>query len=187
MEPCDLQLIEGVLSEELCSTACTYLRLKADIGEMTLGDSHVPNALFSYGDLLMDVILQRVQPVIEEATGTTLLPTHSYARIYRRGNELSPHKDRPACEFSVTVTLGHAMAEPWPIFVRAHEGPRQYVLKAGNGLIYPGADVDHWREPLTGEWQAQLTLHYVNKNGPHAGWVFDKRPGLGWHSGTRRA
>jgi len=187
MHACRVQLVEGLLSEELCATACTYLRLKAEIGEMTLGDSHVPGAYYSYGDLLMDVILQRMQPRVEAATGTTLLPTHSYARIYRRGNELSPHKDRPACEFSVTVTLGHAMDAPWPIFVDGQEGSRRFELNAGDGLIYPGADVDHWREPLTGEWQAQLTLHYVNKNGSCADWVFDKRPGLGWHKGTRRA
>jgi len=186
MEACDVQLIEHALSEELCSIACAYLRLKADIGEMTLGDSHVPNAFCSYGDLLMEVILQRVQPRLEEATRTTLLPTHSYARIYQRGDQLSLHRDRPACEFSVTVTLGHAMEEPWPIFVGTDERPRQFMLKAGDGLIYPGAAVDHWREPLIGEWQAQLTLHYVNKNGLCADWVFDKRPGLGRHRGTRR-
>lgn len=182
-----LQVIPSALSEELCATACAYLRLKAEIGEMQLGDGHVSNSFASYGDLLMEVLLQRVQPCLEEATGVTLLPTHSYVRLYQHGDRLSPHTDRAACEFTMTITLGSDSGAPWPIFIGSADSAHESALAPGDGLLYPGAELEHWREPLAGEWQVQLTLHYVDALGPHAEWVFDKRPGLGRHRGTRRA
>jgi hypothetical protein len=38
-----------------------------------------------------------------------MLPTYSYARIYANGDELKKHRDRPACEVSVTLHLGSVM------------------------------------------------------------------------------
>jgi hypothetical protein len=37
----------------------------------------------------------------------------------------------------------------------------------------------HWREEFKGTWQAQVFLHYVDQNGPHAEWKHDKREKLG--------
>ena len=51
---------------------------------------------------------------MEELTGKQLVPTYSYARIYKNGDELKRHKDRPSCEISTTINLG---GEPWPIFI----------------------------------------------------------------------
>jgi PKHD-type hydroxylase len=36
----------------------------------------------------------------------------------------------------------------------------------------------HWRKKFKGEWQAQVFLHYVDADGPHKEWKFDKRQGL---------
>lgn len=179
-------VIKRILSDELCRTACCYLRMKADIGEMQLGDSHVPNAFAAYGDVMMETLLKHMQPRVEEEIGYSLLPTHSYARIYQTGSRLTPHKDRVACEVSVTITLGNELSEPWPIFLNTPDGVQCVILQPGDGLIYPGADFTHWREPFMGSWQTQLTLHYVDSNGPHSVWRFDKRPSLGCHKGTRR-
>jgi hypothetical protein len=182
-----VHVVGGLLSDELCSTAYSYVRLKAEIGQMQLGDGHVQDAFASYGDVLMEVLLQRVQPRVEEVTATSLLPTYSYVRLYRHGQQMTRHRDRPACEFTVTVTLGAERSEPWPIFVASPLGVERIVAEPGDGLIYPGADFDHWREPFEGEWQAQLTAHYVDRDGPHASWAYDKRPGLGRQFSIRRA
>jgi PKHD-type hydroxylase len=46
--------------------------------------------------------------------------------------------------------------------------------------MYRGMDKWHWREPyFEGKWQAQVFLHYVDQNGPHAEWKYDKRESLG--------
>ena len=134
----------------------------------------------------MEVLLEHLRSRAEEVTHLSLLPTHSYVRIYRSGDQLSSHKDRAACEVTMSVTLGCESSELWPIFLQTSGGTERVELRPGDGLIYPGYSFEHWREPFNGVWQAQLTLHYVNRFGPNAAWQFDKRPGLGRHRGTRR-
>ncbi len=53
-------------------------------------------------------------------------------------------------------------------------------MEIGDAVMYRGCDIYHWREPYKeGKWQAQVFLHYVDQNGPHAEWKYDKRESLG--------
>jgi hypothetical protein len=53
-------------------------------------------------------------------------------------------------------------------------------MKVGDAVLYRGCDKWHWREPYKeGKWQAQVFLHYVDQNGPHAEWKYDERESLG--------
>ena len=76
---------------------------------------------------------------IEEVTGLELCPTYSYQRIYKQGQELDRHKDRPSCEISVTMNLG---GDPWPIYLEpsGKEGQKgiKVDLKPGDMLVYSG-------------------------------------------------
>ena len=49
------------------------------------------------------------------------------------------------------------------------------MLSPGDGLLYRGIDVFHWREPFQGNRLVQVFLHYVDRNGPHADQKFDGR------------
>jgi hypothetical protein len=53
-------------------------------------------------------------------------------------------------------------------------------MNIGDAVMYRGCDIYHWREAYKeGKWQAQVFLHYVDQNGPHAEWKYDKRESLG--------
>jgi hypothetical protein len=53
-------------------------------------------------------------------------------------------------------------------------------LKPGDMLIYSGCELEHWREPFTGNICGQVFLHYNHLNGKFAkSNLFDKRPMLG--------
>ena len=41
-------------------------------------------------------------------------------------------------------------------------------LKPGDGVIYKGHDIEHWREPYEGDYHMQVFLHYVDANGKFA-------------------
>ena len=56
----------------------------------------------------------KILPKMQKETGLELIPTYSYARIYKKGDILKRHKDRPSCEISTTLNLG---GDPWPIFI----------------------------------------------------------------------
>jgi predicted 2-oxoglutarate/Fe(II)-dependent dioxygenase YbiX len=139
--------------------------------------------------LLVDLL-----PHFEEASGLKLLPTYAYARWYEPGEVLKIHRDRPACEVSVTLTLGFD-GDVWPIFMghpsdeptafrRVDENKNIVYAKnagkismgVGDAVLYRGCEMYHWRDEYSeGKWQAQVFLHYVDANGPHAEWIYDKR------------
>lgn len=142
------------------------------------GDKLVPGTPAGYGHPCMELVLQQLLPTIEKATGRSLYPTYSYFRVYRRGDVLPRHVDRPACEISLSLCIGYSGTEDWPLCVAGPEGEAAVSLRPGDGVLYKGIEIEHWREPFSGDAAAQVFLHYVDRAGPHAEWRFDKRPAL---------
>jgi hypothetical protein len=149
----------------------------------TVKDEQCPLSEAIHGTLTFDKLLEDLTPHFEAASGLKLFPTYSYARLYNtQGEELKLHRDRPACEISATLTLDFE-GDVWPIFMGANEdksNATEIKMNVGDAVLYRGCDIHHWREPYEeGKWQAQVFLHYVDQNGPHAEWKYDKRESLG--------
>ena len=138
-------------------------------------DDQVPNTYSHYSDIAMETLLLAVQPVMEKQTGLKLIPTYSYARIYKKGDILHRHKDRFSCEISTTLNLG---GDEWPIFIEKDHKKggvkdNKYVsdntkgtkvlLKPGDMLVYKGNLCEHWRDAFEGTDCAQVFLHYNNE------------------------
>lgn len=138
--------------------------------------SHALPTLPAFDSLLLELL-----PKFEKLSGKKLLPTYSYARFYLPGEELKNHIDRAACEISATVTLGFD-GDVWPIYMgddMAKTNPIEIHMQIGDAVLYRGIEKHHWREVYTeGKWQAQVFLHYVDADGPHKDWVYDRRGGL---------
>ena len=208
------KVIKKAVSYELANFIFNYFLLKRDAVEWmyknnviydtgmwgTWVDQQVPNTYSHYADHVMETLLMKVMPKMKEETGLELIPTYSYARIYKKGDILKRHKDRPSCEISTTIHLGGA---PWPIFIdgtgadtvidehkqihkpNAPEGTK-VLLEVGDMLVYSGCELEHWREPLDGDICGQVFLHYNHVNGPFADKnTFDGRPMLGLPSGVK--
>ena len=203
------QVIRGAVSKEVAALAYTYLQISAEadnwmlnngvthVGNKLVGnfnDEQVPNSYAKYGDRLMETLLIKTIDVMQKKTGLKLVPTYSYTRLYRKGNILRRHKDRPSCEISTTLNLG---GDNWPIFIdptgsdnvideykEIHKpnAPKgiEVNLKQGDMLIYSGCELEHWREPFQGNLCGQVFLHYNHADGQFAkSNLYDKRPMLG--------
>ena len=204
------QVIKGAISYELANFIFNYFLLKRDaVAWMyqnnitydtgllgTWADKQIPNTYSHYADPVMETLLMKVLPKMQQETELQLIPTYSYARIYKKGDILHRHKDRPSCEISTTLNLG---GDPWPIFIdgtgensilsgretttivkpNAPKGT-EVLLDVGDMLVYSGCELEHWREPFEGENCGQVFLHYNHVYGPFADKNrFDKRPILG--------
>lgn len=150
---------------------------RAEVGTMFL-DKASPGALSSPGDVFTDGLLVDLLPRAEEITGLKLFPTYSYFRVYHNGDVLTKHTDRQSCEISLSLCLGYQGEKPWPLMVEGPEGSSAVELAPGDALLYRGIECPHWRDRFEGEQNAQVFLHYVDQNGPHAEYKYDKRPGL---------
>ena len=202
------QVIKNAVSFELANFIFNYFLLKRDAVDFmykhnitydngmfgTWTDQQVPNTYSHYSDMVMETLMMKVLPKMQQETGLQLIPTYSYARLYKKGDILKRHKDRPSCEISTTINLG---GDTWPIFIdgtgsnnvvdeyknihkpNAPKGTK-VLLEVGDMLVYSGCELEHWREPFEGNICGQVFLHYNHVNGPFADKnKFDGRPKLG--------
>jgi hypothetical protein len=131
-------------------------------------DNQVPLAKSKHNHPVIDDIHDRIKPILEDITGKTLRKTYHYTRIYKKNSVLLPHTDREACEYSVTMLLGYK-GPNWAIKVLNNEtlDEESFLLNPGDGVLYKGCDVVHWREPSKSPRFVQTFLHYVDVNGPN--------------------
>ena len=202
------QVIKQAIPYDLANFIFNYFLLKRDAVDFmyknniiydngmfgTWSDQQVPNTYSHYADMVMETLMMKVLPKMQDETGLKLVPTYSYARLYKTGDILKRHKDRPSCEISTTLNLGGA---PWPIFIdgtgsdnviderkniHKPDAPKgtKVLLEVGDMLVYSGCELEHWREPFEGDICGQVFLHYNHVNGPFADKnMFDGRPKLG--------
>jgi len=189
------KVLKKVISYDLANFCFNYIKLKRDavfymyqskvVNENPfLGswkDSQFKNTYSCYSDFVMETLLIKLLPILEKETQLKLVPTYSYTRIYKKGDELKRHKDRPSCEISVTLNLG---GDSWDIYLDSSGKTNQkgiaVSLKAGDMLFYKGSELEHWREPFKGNICCQVFLHYNNVNGQFkTNNKYDGRPMLG--------
>ena len=139
------------------------------------GDAQVQGALAVMGhSLIFDTVAERIWPFLETILEEELIPTYSYARLYTNGNELPVHTDRPSCEISLSIQLGRSHHYSWPIYA----GNQRFDLAEGDGMLYSGCTVPHWRNVCAGPdnyYSGQLFCHFVRAQGPYAEYAGDQR------------
>ena len=203
------QVLRNAISKDLAAFCYKYLQISAEADHWMLNngvthagnklvgnfnDAQVPNSYAKYADRVMETLLVDTIKIMQKKTGLKLVPTYSYCRLYRTGNILKRHKDRPSCEISTTLNLG---GDHWPILIdptgsdnvideykNIHKpgAPKgvEVNLKPGDMLIYSGCELEHWREPFKGKLCGQVFLHYNHADGRFAKTnLYDKRPMLG--------
>ena len=172
-------VVAGLIEQALAHFLWSYVHTKFASRLLQLGDDQVASAPRDYGDPAFDGLLEYLRPRVEKCTGLALHPTYSYFRLYKSGDVLPRHRDRPACEISVSLNVGQLPADqPWPLSVEAHDSVYQARLSPGDALVYRGVDHVHWRDAYAGNRLVQVFLHYVDRNGPHGKLRFDGRPSL---------
>ena len=158
------------------------------IGHYEGQDEQIPHTYSQYSNIAMETLMLKCQPEMEKVTGLKLYPAYTYARIYKKGDELKRHKDRFSCEISTTMNLG---GDDWPIYLEpSGETGKKGIkvdLKPGDMLVYSGCELEHWRNKFRGKECIQAFLHYNNRKTPGAkDNMFDKRPHLGLPSWFKR-
>jgi hypothetical protein len=178
------RIVRRLLPEPVRGFLHDYARKAAQAGRLTIGDTQLPDTPARYADPFMESVLQILLPQVADASGLQLYPTYSYFRVYKHGDVLVSHVDRPSCEVSVTISIGYEADAIWPVWIERQGAATPIELEPGDGMLYRGTSVRHWREAFAGAEATQLFLHYVDQDGPHRDWKFDRRPALGNSAAT---
>jgi hypothetical protein len=164
--------VPGFISQEEARSLSQEFKEHCDKFNMQ-GDSQAPNSQSTYDFLPFLRLLVDKIPQVNQLLGEKVLPTYTYARIYKENSVLLRHRDRPACEISLTINLSKDVN--WPICFQRPDGSEANIeLNPGDAVLYLGCQADHWREKFNGQEYTQLFMHYVRAHGPKAWAYFDK-------------
>ena len=183
-------VINKLISAEMCALFYQYIKTSASAIDYKItydknsydgywdgifGDTQIENSFCRHGDPLFDSLMLLLQKNIEDKLDLKLSHNYSYYRLYQTKNVLGEHIDRESCEISLTIPVGYDISNvdktkydnySWPIWLENNKKERLPVsLKPGDVLIYRGYKLKHWREEFLGLNQAQVFMHYSEKNG----------------------
>lgn len=138
------------------------------------GDPQAPQSPSVHNFLPFVRLLVEKIPHVSELLGEPVLPTYSYARTYTHGEILHRHRDRPACEISITLNLKKDV--DWALGFQRPDNSEAFIeLNPGDAVMYLGCQADHWREAYMGDEHVQVFLHYVRANGSKSWAFFDRQ------------
>ena len=98
-------IIKQAISKDLAEYLSNYFAMKKQVydtcrktryispfetiyGHYENENEQVPNTYCHYSDIAMETLLLKCQPEMEKATELKLYPAYTYARIYKKGDEL---------------------------------------------------------------------------------------------------
>ena len=165
-----IYLSNVITSEQACAMSDSMFDMYNN--GQTEKDEQCPLSDSVYNAPMLDELLHRLCAPLSKQLELELEPAYCYARIYRKGEVLEAHTDRPACEISGTMTLAHDAGSPiWPIYMGKDTTDNvgsQVKINVGDLLMYHGCELNHWRPEYKGEWQTQVFFHYVRKDGEYS-------------------
>ena len=165
--------VPGFISAQEADSLAQEFFVAQQNGKLT-PDFCCPSSPAVYNLLPCVKLLVKKVPLVSELLGEDVLPTYTYGRIYPKGEILKRHRDRAACEISLTVNLQKDKTD-WPIWIQKPNGDEISLnLNSGDAMMYFGCDADHWREEFQGQSYVQVFLHYVRANGSRSFAYFDK-------------
>lgn len=102
-----------------------------------------------------------------------MVPAYAFSREYYPGSELKVHRDREACQYSLTLTMSKKGQGSTILWFSENEDKSNAIpvdLEEGDAIIFNGASEYngkwHWRDPLEIDSLVQLFLHYVHPDTP---------------------
>ena len=164
----DINLNKCVLVKNILDKAlCKFLSIQMELDSLDEGKNNsnqVPGSEELYdttaAKIVNNIVLEKIKTLLELKN---IYSTYSFYRKYYKYQELTRHTDRPECELSISICLDmQNKDDPWELFFENSEQNTTYVAKPqiGDGVIYMGMDVPHWREKCPQNWLKQLFLHY---------------------------
>lgn len=178
-------LLQQIISSQMCELLANYALFKEKLKPNIIKNRDpLDNVHREYGDPLLEFMLEKLTPKIGETIGCEVWPSLSFYYVYHHGNRLQPHIDRSSCQWVASLCIGADPAfktstESWPLILKNQDESIKVNLQYGDILLFKGHEIEHWREPFTGQWFVSAIFAFVEKEGPYAFQKYDQRSALG--------
>jgi hypothetical protein len=144
-----------------------YFRYQTRVGKYPLGDGQVAGRYFAYREPVAGFFHRQLTQVIGDIAARPVKPSYSYIALYQGGANLDPHTDREQCEYTLSLCFD-ATPEPeaqvlWPLRLQANGGSVAVWQHLGDGLLFRGRYLSHWRDTLPDDQtSSSILFHYVD-------------------------
>jgi hypothetical protein len=91
-------IIKNLIPIDICNRMVLAMNSTKDV-------TSNPKLMSIETNISFNIIHTQIQSKVEDFFKVKLVPTYNYCRIYHIGGILKKHRDRPSCEYSVTVNL----------------------------------------------------------------------------------
>lgn len=128
-------------------------------------------------------LLESISPIVSDILEKEVLPSYSYTRVYEKGTRLIPHRDRKACEISMSITLANfpnnTKEENFYISENNDESDAlKMTINTGDALMFFGSTHTnngfyHWRDETDSDHIMQIFLHWVYKDGEFQDYAYE--------------
>jgi len=148
-----------------------YYRHAIRRGVIRLGDEQTSRRYAVHNESVARFFHFQIANGVSAIVGETVKPSYVYFGSYLSGAELKKHTDREQCEFSVTLCVDFSpepeLATSWPIRLDTPKGTVKVYQALGDGLVYRGTKVPHYRDMLAeGYTSTSIFFHYVPADFP---------------------
>jgi hypothetical protein len=164
--------LRQILPPEQLRAISLYLQNLLNEGFMVFNDNQVQRRFAVHNDTLARYFHQNLADLISRTVGERVKPSYVYAATYIEDAILEPHTDRQQCEFTMSMqidylpTLKSGEPSPWALSLdNLAEKRVDSYLACGDGLIYKGCELVHYRDALfAGHQSTSIFFHYVQEN-----------------------
>lgn len=145
----------------------TYYRAFVEEGFAYFKDRYGTARWWAHNEPVARIVQAQLTDIVSEVVGEQVKPSYTYFVSYCNEAVLLRHCDRAQCAFSVSLLLDYTpepiCVSPWPLWLEVHEKEALAIsLGVGDGVVYRGTELPHWRNALAPEHTStSLLLHYV--------------------------
>ena len=131
-----------------------------------LGDTQVELRSGIYKERTIASVHHGLAKLISSICDETVLDSYCYLCCYEAGSVLDRHVDRPQCAYNFSMVFDmdgpDGEPDPWPIYLELDGHPEAVLLSAGDGVLYQGTELYHWRDALPEGQRAIICFfHFV--------------------------
>ena len=130
-------------------------------------DGQVPLRYAEHSEPLMVYYHVQLRSLFEAVVGEPIRCSYPYFGAYRTGADLEKHVDREQCELTASLLIDQlprpADLTDWPLYLEIPATGEQVAMDMGigDGSLYKGRELPHYRLPFAGQLTTCHFYHYV--------------------------
>jgi hypothetical protein len=146
-----------------------YFRLLDQKGYLVKEPSRGSQSINRYiwhNESIARFIHHQITKLLNQVVPEPIKPSYTYLSTYKSGAILPRHMDREQCVWNLSLLIDTNpemdLSDSWPIYLEIEKEVKAVRLEMGDGVLYRGTDIPHWRDALAdGHTVTLIFCHFV--------------------------